>query len=117
MTGTRLTEIPVVFYRTASGVEPVRDWLRSLPEDDRRKIGIDLATVQVGWPVGMPLCRSLGDGLWEVRSSLPSRRIARILFFADEGRLGVVHGFIKKTQKTPQDEMDLARKRMKEMQT
>jgi phage-related protein len=116
MIGTRVTEIPVVFYRTASGAEPVRDWLRSLPEDDRRKIGIDLATVQVGWPVGMPLCRSLGDGLWEVRSSLPSRRIARILFFPHAGRLGVLHGFIKKTQKTPQEDIDLARKRMKEMQ-
>jgi phage-related protein len=117
MTGTRLTEIPVVFYRTMSGVEPVRDWLRSLPDDDRRKIGIDLATVQVGWPVGMPMCRPLGGGLWEVRSSLPSRRIARILFFVHAGRLGVVHGFIKKTQKTPQDDIELARKRMKEMET
>lgn len=117
MTGSRLTEIPIVFYRTASGVEPVRDWLRSLPEDDRRKIGIDLATVQVGWPVGMPVCRPLGGGLWEVRSSLPSRRMARILFFVHEQRLGVVHGFIKKTQKTPQDDIELARKRMKEMQT
>jgi hypothetical protein len=63
MTGKHLSEIPVVFYRTASGVEPVRDWLRGLPDDDRRTIGIDLATVQVGWPVGMPLCRSLGGGL------------------------------------------------------
>ena len=117
MTGTRLTEIPVVFYRTTSGVEPVRDWLRSLPDDDRRKIGIDLATVQVGWPVGMPMCRPLGGGLWEVRSSLPSRRIARILFFVHEGRLGGVHGFIKKTQETPQDDIELARKRMKEMET
>ena len=116
MTGTRLSEIPVVFYRTANGVEPVRDWLRSLPDDDRRKIGIDLATVQVGWPIGMPMCRPLGGGLWEVRSSLPSRRIARILFFVHEGRLGVVHGFIKKTQKTPQDDIELARKRMKEME-
>jgi phage-related protein len=117
VTGTRLTEIPVVFYCTTSGAEPVRDWLRSLPDDDRRKIGIDLATVQVGWPIGMPMCRPLGGGLWEVRSSLPSRRIARILFFVHEGRLGVVHGFIKKTQRTPQDDIELARKRMKEMET
>jgi len=117
MTGERLTEIPVVFYRTSTGVEPVRDWLRSLSEDDRRKVGVDLATVQVGWPVGLPLCRPLGDGLWEVRSSLPSRRIARILFCVHEGRIGIVHGFIKKTQKTPRDEIELARKRMKEMTT
>jgi phage-related protein len=117
MIGERLSEIPVIFYRTATGVEPVRDWLRGLPDDDRRKIGLDLATVQVGRPVGMPLCRSLGSGLWEVRSALPSRRIARILFFVHEGRIGVVHGFIKKTQKAPPDEIDLARKRMKEMIT
>lgn len=110
-------EIPVFFYRTAGGVEPVRDWLRSLAEDERRAIGIDLATVQVGWPIGMPLCRPLGDGLWEIRSNLPNRRIARLLFFVHEGRIGVVHGFIKKTQKTPPSDIKLAQKRMKEMKT
>jgi phage-related protein len=93
----------------------VLEWLRSLPAEDRRAIGIDLATVQFGWPVGMPVCRSLGEGLWEVRSKLPSRRIARLLFFFHEDRIGVVHGFIKKTQKTPPDDLDLARRRMKEM--
>jgi len=117
MGSKHLSEIPIVFYRTATGVEPVRDWLRSLSDEDRREIGFDLATVQVGWPVGMPLCRSLGDGIWEVRSSLPSRRIARILFFVHEGRIGIVNGFIKKTTKTPPDEIELARKRMKEMIT
>jgi phage-related protein len=117
MSSLHLSEIPVVFYRTSLGLEPVRDWLRGLPDDDRGTIGIDLATVQAGWPVGMPLCRSLGGGLWEVRSSLPSRRIARLLFFVHEGRIGVVHGFIKKTPKTPRDEIELARKRMKEMAT
>ena len=110
-----MIEIPVVFYRTAGGVELIRDWLRSLPPEDRRVIGTDLATVQFGWPVGMPLCRSLGSGLWEVRSSLPSRRIARLLFFVHEDRIGVVHGFIKKTQKTPPDDLALARNRMTEM--
>jgi phage-related protein len=110
-----LREITVIFYRSNAGGEPVREWLRDLPEDDRRKIGGDLATVQVGWPVGMPLCRFLGSGLWEVRSNLPSRRIARVLFFVQKDRIGVVHGFIKKTQKTPQDDLELARKRMKEM--
>ena len=115
MTDTRLIEIPVFFYRTANGMEPVLDWLRGLPPEDRRAIGTDLSTVQFGWPIGMPLCRSLSGGLWEVRSSLPSRRIARVLFFVDEGRIGVVHGFIKKTQRTPPDDLALARKRMKEM--
>lgn len=115
MTADRLCEIPLVFYRSASGIEPVRNWLRELPYSDRRALGGDLATVQYGWPLGMPLCRSLGHGLWEVRSKLPSRRIARVLFFIQDGRIGLVHGFIKKTQKTPQEDIDLARKRMKEM--
>lgn len=117
MAGEHLSEIPVVFYRTSGGVEPVRNWLKGLPSEDRRRIGYDLATVQVGWPIGMPLYRSLGDGLWEVRSRLPSRRTARVLFCVHEGRIGIVHGFIKKTQKTPSDEIESARKRMKEMMT
>ena len=107
--------MPVIFYRTARDGEPVRDWLRGLPVDDRHRIGRDLALVQYGWPVGMPLCRSLGGGLWEVRSNLPSRRIARLLFFVHEGRIGVVNGFIKKTQRTPPDDLALARQRMQEM--
>jgi phage-related protein len=117
MTDARLAEIPVFFYRTSGGIEPVLDWLRSLPPEDRRVIGTELSTVQFGWPIRMPLCRPLGNGLWEVRSSLPSRRIARLLFFADDGRIGVVHGFIKKTQKTLPEDIALARKRMKEMKT
>ena len=115
MTGLGQAEFPVVFYRTSGGSEPVRDWLRSLPAADRRIIGGDLMTVQFGWPVGMPLCRSLGAGLWEVRSTLPSQRIARVMFFVDDGRIGVVHGFIKKSQKTPTDDIKLARNRMQEM--
>ena len=117
MIRTSLNEIPVVFYRSSRGDEPVRDWLRSLPDNDRQKIGNDLATVQVGWPVGMPLCRSLGDGLWEARSSLPSRRIARLIFCLHEGQIVILNGFIKKTQKAPQDEINLAQKRMKKVMT
>lgn len=105
----------VRFYRTEAGVEPVLDWLRGLARDDRRRIGEDLTKVQYGWPVGMPLCRSLGDGLWEVRSSLQGGRIARVVFFFHQGELGVVHGFLKKTQKTQARDLALARKRMKEM--
>ena len=71
--------------------------------------------VQVGWPIGMPLCRSLGAGLWELRSKLDNNRIARIVFFVTEGRIGVVHGFIKKTQKTPPADIARAQRRMKEM--
>src|SRR5690242_19677027 len=108
MAAARLTEIPVVFYRSAAGAEPVREWLRSLPAEDRRAIGVDLATVQLGWPLGMPLCRALGEGLWEIRSNLSGGRIARLLFLVAEGRIGVVHGFIKKTRKTPVEELSLA---------
>ncbi len=115
MIDARPHEIPVFFYRTVGGVEPVLDWLRSLPAEDRRVIGLDLSMVQFGWPIGMPLCRPLSGGLWEVRSNLPSRRIARLLFFVHEGRIGVVHGFVKKTQKTPPEDLALARKRVKEM--
>ncbi len=115
MAGDRLTEIPVVFYRTAAGAEPVREWLRSLSSEDRRTIGTDLATLQVGWPIGMPLCRPLGAGRWELRSKLTSNSIARLIFFIAEGRIGVLNGFIKKTQKTPSAEIALAQKRMKEM--
>ena len=79
-------------------------------------VGTDLATVQFGWPIGMPLCRPLGQGLWEIRSAAPSRRIARLLFFLHEDRIGVAPGFIKKTQKTSADDLELARRHMKEMQ-
>lgn len=109
-------KIPVVFYRTRGGAELVRDWLRDLPEVDRNAIGQDLMRVQYRWPVGMPLCRSLGDGLWEVRSALPSNRIARVLFSVHQGRLVALHGFIKKSQKTPDEDLALARRRKREFE-
>jgi phage-related protein len=85
-------KIPVVFYRTLNGAEVVRDWLRPLALADRHAVGLDLMRVQYRWPVGMPLCRSLGDGLWKVRSSLPSNRIARVLFTVHQGRIVALHG-------------------------
>lgn len=109
-------KIPVVFYRTRGGAELVRDWLRSLDERDRNAIGLDLMRVQFRWPVGMPLCRVMGDGLWEVRTNLPNNRIARVLFCSVRDRIVVLHGFIKKTQKTPDEELTLARKRKKEFE-
>jgi phage-related protein len=108
--------LPVFFYRTEAGHEPVREWLKELDPDERKAIGTDPLRVQEEWPIGMPVCRSLGKGLWEVRTGLASNRTARVLFFVHEGRIGVVHGFIKKTQKTPVADLELARKRMKEMQ-
>ena len=108
--------IPVAFYRTAGGTEPVREWLKGLPDEDRRIIGNDLQTLEFGWPMGMPLCRSISShrGLWEVRSDLPRGRIARVLFCIAHGRLVLLHGFIKKTQKTPVHDLKLAAKRIKE---
>jgi phage-related protein len=108
-------EIPVRFYRTEAGGAPVLDWLRGLEKDDRQAIGLDLMRVQFGWPIGRPLVRSLNDGLWEVRSSLPSRRIARLILCFQDGTLVVLHGFIKKTRKTPADDLVLAKRRMKEV--
>jgi phage-related protein len=107
--------LPVRFYRTATGTEPVRTWLRDLPPSDRRLIGLDLYSLQRDWPVGMPLCRSMGEGLWEMRSHLEGNRVARLLFFLYGGSIGTVHGFIKKTRATPHGDLDLARRRMKEM--
>jgi phage-related protein len=109
--------LAMFFYSTESGNEPVRAWLKGLEPRDRKAIGIDLLRVQEEWPIGMPVCRSLGKGLWEVRTDLPSKRTARLLFFVRGDRVGVVHGFIKKAQKTPEADLQLARKRMKEMQS
>lgn len=108
-------KVPLVFFTTDAGNEPVRNWLKELPEPDRQAVGQDLMRVQWRWPVGMPLCRNLGNGLWEVRSSLPSDRIARVIFCMHESELVALHGFIKKTQKTPKGDLDLAAKRQKEL--
>jgi phage-related protein len=116
MAGSDPRKIPVVLYRTRGGGEIVRDWLRGLDERDRNAVGLDLMRVQFRWPIGMPLCRALGDGLWEVRTSLPSARIARMIFCISQGRIVVLHGFIKKTQKAPEGELALARKRKKEFE-
>src|SRR5437763_15216026 len=115
MAEEREPEIPVRFYRTVAGAEPVLEWLRSLDKRDRRTIGLDLMRVQFGWPIGMPLVRSLKNGLWEVRSSLPSSRIARLILCFHEDTLVVLHGFIKKTPKTPMEDLALAKRRMKEV--
>ncbi|WP_018264009.1 type II toxin-antitoxin system RelE/ParE family toxin [Methylobacterium sp. WSM2598] len=109
-----LKKIPAAFYRSAAGAEPVRDWLKELPLEDRRIVGFDIATVEFGWPVGMPTCRPLGGGLWEVRSTLTQGRIARVIFCIAHARMVLLHAFIKKTQKTPQADLDTARKRQKE---
>ena len=102
--------VPAIFYRTEAGGEPVREWLKGLLAEDRKHIGEDIKTVEFGWPVGMPICRPLGEGIYEVRTSLGQNRIARVLFYIDRrGRMLLLHGFIKKTQKTPREDLDLAK--------
>ena len=102
--------LSVAFFRTTSGNEPVREWLKALPRAERHIIGENIKTVQFGWPLGMPLVRKLDKGLWEVRSRLPDR-IARVLFTTGESRMVLLHGFIKKSQKTPQEDLELAKAR------
>jgi len=107
--------ISCAFYRTTAGNEPVRQWLLQLPEDERKQVGTDIKAVQYGWPLGLPLVDFLGDGLWEVRSRLPSR-IARTIFCVQDGTIVLLHGFIKKTRATPEQELDLAKRRKREVQ-
>jgi phage-related protein len=107
--------IPLVFWRSAVGREPVRDWLRELSREDQRVIGRDIAKVQFGWPIGLPVCRPLSGGLWEVRSSLTSRREARVLFGFHNETLIALHAFFKKSQRTPAADLELARQRLKEI--
>lgn len=91
--------LPVLFYRASTGNEPVREWLKELDPEDRKAVGTDLLRVQEQWPIGMPVCRSLEKGLWEVRTSISSNRAARVLFFLVDGRIGVLHGFIKRPER------------------
>lgn len=100
--------IPALFYRTASGGEPVCEWLKSLDRQDRLLIGTDIKTVEFGWPIGMPVCRSIGKGLYEVRTDLPGNRIARVMFCVSGARMILLHGFIKKSQKMPKSDLGLA---------
>ena len=103
--------ITATFFATKSGTEPVRDWLKSLPREDQKRIGDDIRTVEFGWPVGMPVCRALGKGLYEVRTSLKNR-IARVFFTIDGDEMVLLHGFIKKSLATPDAELALARSRL-----
>lgn len=102
--------LPAVFFRTETGREPAREWLQDLPKEERKVIGVDIMTVQFRWPLGMPLVRNLGSGIYEIRSRLPTR-IARTLFFEHTGEIVLLHGFIKKTKKTPKEDRALALQR------
>lgn len=107
--------MPLIFFRSEKGAEPVREWLKELPEGERHAVGKDLLRAQWCWPVGMPLCRPMGGGLWEIRSDLPTKRTARVLLCVYEEHLVALHGFIKKTRTTPDEDLALARRRQKEL--
>lgn len=109
-------KIPLIFFRADSGAEPVRGWLKGLPDIERHAIGMDLLRAQWRWPVGMPLCRPLGEGLWEIRTDLPTGRTARVLICFCRQHLIALHGFTKKTRATPEADLAIARKRQKEVE-
>ena len=105
--------VRAVFFRTTEGVEPVREWLKSMPKGDRQRIGVDIKTVEYGWPIGMPTCRPLGQGLWEVRTKLRDREV-RVMFFFEGELMILTHGFVKKERQTPPRDMRLARDRKRQ---
>ena len=104
-------QLHVVFYKTDTGKEPVREWLKNLRRNDRKIIGEDIKIIQFGWPLGMPLVKKIDTNLWEVRSNLDDR-IARVIFTLHEEFIVLLHGFMKKSQKTPANDLKLARQRM-----
>ena len=108
--------VSVQFFRLDSGREPVREWLRGMSHEHRKAIGEDVKTLQFGWPIGMPLARKMDDRLWELRSDLGTG-IARTFFAIYEGNIVLLHGFIKKSQKTPANELALARRRLKKLRS
>jgi phage-related protein len=105
--------LQVVFFKTLNGKEPVREWLLSLPEVQKKTIGTEIKVVQYGWPLGMPVVRKMTSDLWEVRIKIPSG-IARVLFTVDDDLMILLHGFIKKSQKTPENELKTTKKRLQQ---
>ena len=110
----RESPLTVKFYISDTGNEPVRDWIKSLPKEYKKAVGNDIKTLQYGWPVGMPLAEKLCNGIWEVRTKI-GNIIIRILFTLINDEIVLLHGFIKKTRKTPKDDLDLAIQRMKQI--
>lgn len=108
--------VPVAFFRLDSGREPVRVWLKGMPPGDRKSIGEDIKTLQFGWPVGMPLARKLAENLWELRSNV-SLGIARTFFSIFQEQIVLLHGFVKKSRKTPPKELALAKRRLSKLRS
>jgi phage-related protein len=110
----RIPILDIYFYKTEQGNEPVREWLQQLNNEDKKCIGEGMKTVQFGWPLGMPLVKHLDGDIWEIRIAL-SKRIARVLFVLDTNSMVLIHGFIKKQQKTLKADLDLAKGRVKKL--
>ena len=111
---SKRVKLDAIFFKTGAGNEPVREWLKELSKEDKKRIGSDIQTVQFGWPLGMPLIDNLGQGIWEIRTHLTSNRIARILFLMDKNSIVLLNGFIKKTKKKSLLELELSRKRLRQ---
>ena len=107
--------IDVQFYKSDAGSIPVKEWLKKLTAADRKNIGDDIRTVEFGWPIGMPLVGKIDTDLWEVRSNLSNNRISRVLFTVYGDMMVLLHGFIKKTSKTPKNDLQTAKRRMSHM--
>ena len=112
----KLPRLTVRFFRESTGSEPVRDWLKRLPVEEKREIGYDIKTVQFGWPIGMPVVDHIDGDVWEVRTRL-STRIARVLFVLEGNVMVLLHGFIKKERKTPKADLDIAKQRLKKLRS
>ena len=112
----KVPRLTVRFFRESTGSEPVRDWLKRLPVEEMREIGSDIKTVQFGWPIGMPVVDHIDGDMWEVRTRL-STRIARVLFVLEGNVMVLLHGFIKKERKTPKDDLDIAKQRLKKLRS
>jgi phage-related protein len=105
-------KLNIIFFKGVNGREPVRDWLKQLQREEKKLIGADILKIQYCWPIGMPLCRCMGDGLWEIRSCLSTRKIARVFFSVYKRDIVLLHGIIKKSQQTPSKDLELAYSRM-----
>jgi phage-related protein len=88
--------------------------LKTLSLDEKKTIGENIKVVEMAWPVGIPLVKKMDTDLWEVRTQLP-HRISRVFFTVWKGFMVLLHGIIKKSQKTPKDDLDLAKKRRKDV--
>jgi len=110
--GAKRKIVDVQFYKSDTGGVPVKEWLKKLTAADKKNIGDDIRTVEFGWPIGMPLVRKIDTGLWEVRSNLSNNRISRVFFTVYSDMMILLHAFIKKTSKTPKNDLKTAKRRM-----